>query len=72
MYVYVRANFQVSSIILTSFNAKRTPRKPTLIRVNDHCSLLGFYIVRTLVVNGLNNSNATINIGEERNHNFLS
>ena len=44
MGVHLRANFQVSSIILTSFRqggnftppltAKQTPKKPTQIRVN--------------------------------------
>ena len=40
MDVYLRAKYEVSSIILTSFNAppltsKRTPKKPTQIKVKE-------------------------------------
>ena len=53
MDVYLRAKFEVSSIILTSFRrdsfttplpptSKRTPKKPTQIRVND-CPLLRIF-----------------------------
>ena len=48
MGVYFRTKFHVSSIILTNFrqgvilppnNAKRTPKKPTLIRANKNVAL---------------------------------
>ena len=54
MGVYLRAKFEVSSIILTSFRqgecgnftphrSKRTPKKPTQIRVNN---LFVFFLSR--------------------------
>ena len=59
MFVYLCAKFEVSSIILTSFKggrggitptSKRTPKKPTQIRVKEVsslflCDLLVFYVL---------------------------